>query len=79
MRLLITRAKESRVDTLEDLLLCVAANVEDSLVSSGAQPGKDYSRLDLFKLAQPFALHILQNTSDSDIALTTGWPSADED
>jgi len=41
---------------LEDLLLVLAKNVEEALVASGAEPGKDYQRLDLFKLALPFAV-----------------------
>ncbi len=41
---------------LTDLLLALAANIEDALIESGAAPGKDYQVLDLFKLANPYAL-----------------------
>jgi hypothetical protein len=48
---------------LEDLLLVVAKNVEAALKAAGAQKGKDYTYLDLFTLAQPFALDIWNNTT----------------
>ena len=35
----------------------VAANIEGSLIQAGAVPGKDYTILDLYKLAEPFVLH----------------------
>jgi hypothetical protein len=35
--------------------LC-AKSAEQSLIQSGAVPGEDYSRLDLYRLAQPFVL-----------------------
>ncbi len=41
---------------LDDLLLVIATNIEDALISAGAVPGKDYTMLDLFKLANPYAL-----------------------
>jgi hypothetical protein len=34
----------------------VAQNIESALVDNGAVPGKDYTQLDLVKLALPFAL-----------------------
>jgi hypothetical protein len=59
--------------TLEDLLLVMAKNVEDSLLEAGAKPGKDYTLLDLYKLAQPFALETFKGGK---INFTTSWPSA---
>lgn len=41
---------------LTDLLLALAANIEDALLQAGARPHKDYTTLDVFKLAAPFAL-----------------------
>jgi len=41
---------------LQDLLLVLAKNIEKSLIAGGAVGGQDYTILDLYKLAQPFAL-----------------------
>ena len=41
---------------LSDEYFAIAYNIEDALLYSGAEPGKDYTRLDLFHLAQPFVL-----------------------
>lgn len=46
--------------SLEDLLLVMAKNVEDSMLQAGAKPGDDYTILDLYKLAQPFALDVFK-------------------
>jgi len=40
----------------QDQYLVIAQMIEQSMIESGAIPGVDYSRLDLFKLAQPFVL-----------------------
>jgi len=50
---------------LTDLLMILAQNVEKSLIQSGAEPGKDYNILDLYKLAQPFALDLFQKDKDA--------------
>jgi hypothetical protein len=47
-------------ESLDDLLLVMAKNVEDGLIKGGARPGIDYSILDLYGLAQPFALEIFK-------------------
>ncbi|MEW6037839.1 MAG: hypothetical protein AB1648_06290 [Pseudomonadota bacterium] len=47
-------------ENLDDLLLVMARNVEESLKKGGARPGIDYSILDLYELAQPFALEIFK-------------------
>jgi hypothetical protein len=39
-----------------DFLQLIAANIETSMLQAGAIPNKDYTRLDLFKMAQPYAL-----------------------
>lgn len=49
------------IDTLEDMWMCMAKTVEDSLIESGAEPGVGYTRLDLYQLAQPFALSVFNN------------------
>lgn len=41
---------------LSDLLLAVAANIEDAMIEAGATPGGDYGMLDIFQMAAPFAL-----------------------
>ena len=41
---------------LDDLLLVIATNIEDALISAGAVPGGDYTMLDLFQLANPYVL-----------------------
>jgi len=45
---------------LSDEYLAMAYTIEESLVSAGAIPGKDYTILDLYKLAQPFALELFK-------------------
>ena len=49
---------------LSDEFMALAYTVEDSLISAGAVPGKDYSILDLYKLAQPFALEIFKSNEN---------------
>ncbi len=48
-------------ENLDDLLLVIAKNVEEGLIKGGARPGIDYSILELYQLAQPFALEIFKN------------------
>lgn len=51
-------AEKYEVDLTDagDVWLVSARAIEGALVKSGAVPGVDYSRLDLFVLAQPFVL-----------------------
>ncbi|MFI3157892.1 MAG: hypothetical protein QX199_17230 [Methylococcaceae bacterium] len=77
MKPLLPRPTGSQTDTLDDLLLCIAATIEDFLLEAGAEPGKDYSRLDLYKLAQPFALHTY-TLDEADISFTISWPKRDD-
>lgn len=37
-------------DSLCDCLSVMASDIEDAMIQSGAEPGKDYTYLDLFKL-----------------------------
>jgi hypothetical protein len=52
IRLINVGARDLR--TLTDYLITVAENIENALLEVGAVPGKDYTRLDLIKLASPF-------------------------
>jgi len=45
---------------LSDEFLAIAHNIEMALQETGAQPEKDYTYLDLFKLAQPFVLELFK-------------------
>lgn len=56
---------------LADEFLALAHNIEQALLKSGAVPGVDYTRLDLFQLAQPFALEKFQCSPD----MTYDYPS----
>ncbi|HUL12052.1 MAG TPA: hypothetical protein VLU73_07785 [Methylococcaceae bacterium] len=59
-------------ETMEDLLLVMAKNVEASLIKGGAKPGIDYEIIDLYQLAQPFALEIFRKNINT-ISYTTRW------
>lgn len=47
--------------TLEDLILVMAMNIEESLLEAGAIAGKDYTYKDLWTMAMPFALEIFKD------------------
>ena len=52
----------------------MAANIEDSILeSSNAIPGKDYTVLDLYKLANPFALSMFKNSGQ--VYFVDSWPN----
>jgi hypothetical protein len=74
---LLPRPSATDITALEDLFLCMAATIEDSLLQAGAEPGIDYSRLDLYKLAQPFVLHTYKQPK-ADVAFVASWPKHDE-
>jgi len=46
---------------LTDELYAIAYNIEQTMLNAGAVPGKDYSYLDLIKLAQPFVLDMFKS------------------
>ena len=71
---LIKRYETTDPNSLEDLLYVMAVNIEDSLLGTGAVPGKDYTILDCYKLAQPFALSEFEN-KDKKVTYMVGWPS----
>ena len=60
-------------NSLEDLIYVMAKNVEDSLIQGGAEPGKDYTILDCYKLAQPFALEVFKERKDTKFSVS--WPN----
>jgi hypothetical protein len=41
---------------IQDVFITAAGGIEQSLLACGARPGTDYTLLDLYKLALPFAL-----------------------
>ncbi|MBS7814773.1 hypothetical protein J7560_04980 [Wohlfahrtiimonas chitiniclastica] len=43
-------------DHIQDALSLLAANIENSLLSHGAEPGKDYTYIDLYNLAMRYLL-----------------------
>ena len=58
-------------NTLEDILLIFAKNIENSLIQAGAIAGQDYNILDLYKLAHPFVLEkFKENTSNISYAIS---------
>ncbi len=46
---------------LSDLIYIMAYNVESALLESGAIPNEDYKILDLYKMAEPYALSIFND------------------
>lgn len=58
---LIQRLEQCATGELSDEYLAMAYTIEQSLISGGAVPGKDYTILDLYKLAQPFALELFRS------------------
>ena len=77
MKTLLDRPTGTDYNQLKDLIACLAANFEDSLIENGAIPGKDYSRLDLYKLAQPFALHMFKS-EQLGISFVNRWLPGDD-
>ena len=47
-------------DTLQDFWLLTASKIESSLIEAGAEAGRDYNHLDLYKLAQPVVIEQLK-------------------
>ena len=59
-----------QADTFEDYFMAIAKNIEESLLQSGATPGKDYNIIDLYKLAQPF---VLEQFKKNKISIAVSW------
>ncbi|UOA08581.1 helix-turn-helix transcriptional regulator [Methylobacter sp. S3L5C] len=56
------------LNTLQDFWWLTAKSIEQSLMQSGAEPGADYSRMDLYTLAQPFVLERFK-TANMDVSV----------
>lgn len=55
---LIKEYSPDQIDTdhIQDALSLLAANIENSLLDHGAEPGKDYTYMDLYNLAMKYML-----------------------
>ena len=53
--------------SLSDEYIAIAFNIEQALIACGAEAGKDYQILDLFKLAQPFAVEMCKEAKINEI------------
>ena len=69
---LLNDIESVKPEELSDLLLVMAKNVEESLIKGGARAGIDYSILDLYQLAQPFALEVFKNNINT-ISYAIRW------
>ena len=58
--------------TMDDVLSCMMATIEDGLLQSGFVPNEDYTRKDLFNAAMP----MIHEERKSGLFITTGWPNA---
>jgi len=75
---LLSKPQGSRPEALEDLIWVLAANIEESIMqSSNAIGGIDYTVMDLYKLALPFALHTYKESGLC--YFTDSWPPSDGD
>lgn len=52
---------DRKSDTLENLIYEMASSIEAALIRHGAERGRDYTVLDLYKLAEPFAVAEFDN------------------
>ena len=59
---------------LDDLISVMMATVEDGLMQSGFEPGKDYTKKDLLDAAMPFVKALWHKQGN--IKFTVGWPNA---
>ncbi len=57
---LIGRLGTMGAGALSDEFLAIAHNIETALRDAGGVPGKDYKLLDLFHLAQPLVVAMLE-------------------
>lgn len=63
----------SDVSTMDDLLSCIMATIEDGLLQSGFVPNEDYTRKDIFNAAIPMVQDVYKG---GELFVTTAWPSA---
>ena len=64
---------ETDATCLEDLLLVIAKNIELSMLAAGATPVVDYTYLDLFELAAPFALSVFEKSDKITFVINNFW------
>lgn len=69
---LIRKYSLTNQETLDDFILSIASTIEDSLLQAGAKPTVDYSFIDLYKLALPFAL---DKFNKDELLYTTSYPN----
>ena len=60
----IASERDHEPGELEDELLAFAYTIENSMLSAGARPEKDYTILDLYRLAQPFVLEMFRGREE---------------
>ncbi len=58
---LTTRYENVDTSFLEDALSLFVANIENSMIANGAEPGKDYTYMDLYRLAMEYLVAIKQD------------------
>jgi hypothetical protein len=68
---LIAEFGKTDAQSLEDLLLIMASNVEKSMMQAGANAGKDYNYKDLFMIAAPLAA-VVYSRSDK-VTYSAEW------
>jgi hypothetical protein len=61
---LIPKLESMASNEVSDELYAIAYNVEDAFIYSGAEPGMDYTRKDLFKLAMPIFVELFKKRDD---------------
>lgn len=59
--------------TMDDLLSCLMATIEDGLLQSGFIPNEDYTKKDLMAAAIPM---VQQAYWGNELFITTAWPSS---
>lgn len=61
------------IKTLDDMIYIAALNIEDGMLTGGAEPGKDYKLIDLYQMAIPLAITMYSKRTD--VGYTTGYPA----
>ena len=65
-------------DDFSDFYVIMAKNIEDALMTARAEPGKDYTILDLFRLAQPFVVEQWKDRQHP-LEFSLTWPAGKSD
>lgn len=75
-RLLKTKTQEEiKTNCLEDLIYVFALNIEDAMLAGGAKPGVNYSFLDIYKMAIPFANEFFKRNYET-MNFAIGYPDS---